>query len=66
MRDRVELWSHVAMEGVTDGLNLKGIYDRIILEDPVLGLNNSEEARRTIYQSLLGFMEYAKWVMRGS
>lgn len=66
VRDRIRLWFKVAMEGVKEGLNLRGIYERLMLEDPGLSLSGGEEARRAVYQSLTGFVEYCKWVRRNS
>jgi hypothetical protein len=65
-REQVDRWSKIALEGVNEGLDLRGLYKKLNMEDPEVkaAVGESEEAKRTVYGSLVGFYQYAKWVRK--
>ena len=65
-RDQTELWTKISIKGVEDRLALSEIFERVKEED-----NNVKrlakidlEMKGAIYSSLVGFVEYAKWLKR--
>jgi glyoxylase-like metal-dependent hydrolase (beta-lactamase superfamily II) len=61
-RDQVTLWARLASRAVDEGLDLRGLYGLVEAEDPSVGLLAADpELRGSVYQSLVGFLSYAKW-----
>jgi len=61
-RDQVTLWSRLAFRAVDEGLDLGGLYGLVEAEDPSVGLLAADpELRGSVYQSLVGFLSYARW-----
>jgi len=65
-REQVDRWAKISLKGVDEGLNLQGLYKKLIEEDPEVkaAVGESEEAKSTVYGSLVGFYQYAKWVRK--
>jgi len=65
-REQVELWTEVATEGVKEGLGLTQILGRLREEDPAVRrlMGSGEASERPVYASLVGFVEYAKWMQK--
>ena len=61
-RDQVTLWMRLAFRAVDEGLDLRGLYGLVEAEDPSVGLLAADpELKSSVYQSLVGFLSYAKW-----
>jgi len=65
-REQVDRWTKISLEGVDEGLDLRGLYKKLNTEDPEVkaAVGNSEEAKSTVYGGLVGFYQYAKWVRK--
>lgn len=66
-RDQTRLWTRVTDECVDEGLKLSEAYEKIREANPAARrlADIDEEAKRAVYSSLVGFVEYAKWLKRG-
>jgi glyoxylase-like metal-dependent hydrolase (beta-lactamase superfamily II) len=62
-RDQVKLWERLAFKAVDEGLDLRGLYGLVEAEDCAASslVASDPEQRRGVYQSLVGFISYAKW-----
>ena len=61
-RDQVALWARLAFRAVDEGLDLRGLHGLVEAEDPSVGLLAADPVLRgSVFQSLVGFLSYAKW-----
>lgn len=62
----VKHWEQIAVTGVDEGLKLRDIVERLSQEDPNAKLlwDMDGEARRSLFSSMIGFVEYAKWLKK--
>ncbi len=61
-RDQVMLWMRLAFRAVDEGLDLGGLYRLVEAEDPSVELLAANpELKSSVYQSLVGFLSYARW-----
>jgi len=65
-REQVRLWDGVVTKAVSEGRNIAEIYEQLKEEDPMLRLTLEAERSDSsvFYSSIVGFVEYAKWVLK--
>jgi glyoxylase-like metal-dependent hydrolase (beta-lactamase superfamily II) len=65
-REQVILWDRIVTEAVGEGRNMAEIYERLKDNDPMLRLTLEAERSDSsvFYSSIVGFVEYAKWVLK--
>jgi len=66
-KEQLALWVKVISEGLKEGLGMKGLYERLRAEDPMLkGMQaqrlESRLEERSPSVNLTGFIEYFKWL----
>ena len=61
--DRVRLWETLSFKAADEGLDLKDLYRLVAVEDPEVTslVGPHPELMNNVYQSLAGFLSYAKW-----
>lgn len=61
-KDQVMLWMRLAFRAVDEDLDLGGLYRLVEAEDPSVELLAADpELKSSVYQSLVGFLLYARW-----
>jgi len=62
-RDQVLLWERLAFRAVDEGLDLRGLYGLVEAEDSEAAslVASDPQQRSSVYQSLVGFLSYARW-----
>jgi glyoxylase-like metal-dependent hydrolase (beta-lactamase superfamily II) len=65
-REQVILWDRIVTEAVGEGRNMAEIYERLKDNDPMLRLTLEAERSDSsvFYSSIVGFVEYAKWILK--
>jgi glyoxylase-like metal-dependent hydrolase (beta-lactamase superfamily II) len=65
-REQIRLWDEVVTKAVSEGRNIAEIYEQLKEEDPMLRLTLEAERSDSsvFYSSIVGFVEYAKWVLK--
>jgi len=65
-REQVILWDSIVTRAVGDGRNIAEIHERLKDNDPMLRLTLEAERSDSsvFYSSIVGFVEYAKWVLK--
>jgi glyoxylase-like metal-dependent hydrolase (beta-lactamase superfamily II) len=65
-REQVILWDRIVTEAVDEGRNMAEIYERLKDNDPMLRLTLEAERSDSsvFYSSIVGFVEYAKWILK--
>ena len=65
-REQLSLWDKVITQAVRERLDLNQTYDRLLESDPLLRLaqQGSDGRTRTAFPNLIGFSEYAKWLIK--
>jgi glyoxylase-like metal-dependent hydrolase (beta-lactamase superfamily II) len=65
-REQLILWDRIVTEAVGEGRNMAEIYERLKDNDPMLRLTLEAERSDSsvFYSSIVGFVEYAKWVLK--
>jgi len=65
-REQVILWDSIVTRAVGDGRNMAEIHERLKDNDPMLRLTLEAERSDSsvFYSSIVGFVEYAKWVLK--
>ncbi len=65
-REQVMLWDGIVTKAVSEGRNIAEIYEQLKEEDPMLRLTLEAERSDSsvFYSSIVGFVEYAKWVLK--
>ncbi|HUV34946.1 MAG TPA: MBL fold metallo-hydrolase [Candidatus Desulfaltia sp.] len=62
-REQVRLWERLAFRAVDEGLDLRGLYGLVEAEDSEAAslVASDPQQRSSVYQSLVGFLSYARW-----
>ncbi|MFH2110126.1 MAG: MBL fold metallo-hydrolase [Candidatus Bathyarchaeota archaeon] len=62
-RDQVRLWERLAFRAVDEGLELRGLYGLVEAEDSEAAslVASDPQQRSSVFQSLVGFLSYARW-----
>ena len=62
-REQVRLWERLAFRAVDEGLDLRGLYGLVEAEDSESAslVASDPQRRSSVYQSLVGFLSYARW-----
>jgi len=65
-REQLRLWDEVVTKAVSEGRNIAEIYEQLKEEDPMLRLTLEAERSDSsvFYSSIVGFVEYAKWMLK--
>jgi glyoxylase-like metal-dependent hydrolase (beta-lactamase superfamily II) len=65
-REQLRLWDEVVTKAVNEGRNIAEIYEQLKEEDPMLRLTLEAERSDSsvFYSSIVGFVEYAKWMLK--
>lgn len=62
-RNQVRLWERLAFRAVDEDLDLRALYGLVEAEDSEAAslVASDPQQRRSVYQSLVGFLSYARW-----
>jgi glyoxylase-like metal-dependent hydrolase (beta-lactamase superfamily II) len=65
-KGELQTWIEVVERGVKEGLDLNGIWELLIEQDPILRLSVDEDdsKRRTAIPNIIGLVEYTKWKIK--